>query len=101
MGGAERELQDAENLIRGDDRWALARDLLVVESRLRLLSGQTKRAYRQLKKGVLGDRAIRSPATWALLAIAARAEGDTELALRAAERAKELNVDLGPLTVPD
>ena len=91
-------LEQAHDRIKSRDRWLLARDLLVMESRLEILSGNTKSAFRRLKKGVLGKRGIDAPETWALLAIAAHANGDTKVFERAAERAQELGVDLGPLT---
>jgi len=92
------DLDRARDVIKSRDRWYLARSLLVVESRIELLSGDARAAYRRLKKGVLGKRGIDNPETWALLAIAADAAGETEVFERASTRADELGVDLGPLT---
>jgi hypothetical protein len=97
LSEAETELEHASDLVRSRDRWLLASDLLVAESRLELLSGDARAAFRRLKKNLLGKRGIDAPETWALLAIAADAVGDTEVFDRAAERAGELGVDLGPL----
>jgi hypothetical protein len=94
---ARREIAAARDLVASRDRWLLAADLLVVESRLDLLSGADGRAFRRLRDEVLGRRAVETPETWALLAVAAHAVGDTEVAARAARRAARLGVDLGPL----
>ena len=97
LASAEVELQQAADLVKGRDRWSFAGDLLVVDSRLNLLSGDSKTAFRDLKKGVLGPRGIENRETWTLLAIAAHQVGDTEVFLQARDRAGELGVDLGPL----
>jgi tetratricopeptide (TPR) repeat protein len=97
LAEAETELRKAADLVKGRDRWSFAGDLLVVEARLDLLSGDPSAAYKDLKKGVLGTRGIQNRETWTLLAIAAHQVGDTEVFDQAAERAEELGVDLGPL----
>ena len=94
---AAAELAAARDLVASRDRWLLAADLLVAESRLDLLSGADRRAFRRLRDEVLGRRAVETPETWALLAVAAHAVGDTEIAVRAAALAARLGVDLGPL----
>lgn len=94
---AETEFGKAVDLVKGRNRWSFADDLLVVESRLNLLSGDTKTAFKDLKKGVLGTRGIQDRETWTLLAIAAHQEGDTETFKQARDRAEELGVALGPL----
>jgi hypothetical protein len=97
IAAAGAQLDLARDLIRGRDRWLLDRELLVVASRLALLSGDPRTAYRELKRRVLGDRPLSRPETWALLAIAARGVGDDDLFSRARDRALELGVELGPL----
>jgi tetratricopeptide (TPR) repeat protein len=94
---AEAEFDRGRELVKRQDRWRLADDLLVLESRLDLLAGDSKSAFRRLKKGVLGKRSIETPETWALLAIAADATGNTEELDLALDRAADLGVDLGPL----
>jgi hypothetical protein len=95
---AETEFELAGELVKRQDRWRLADDLLILESRLDLLSGDARSAFRRLKKGVLGKRSIETPETWALFAIAADATGNTEELDLALERATDLGVDLGPLS---
>jgi len=97
LADARRELELARDLVKSRDRWLLAEDLLVVESRRDLLSGDPRSAFKSLKKKVLGKRGIESPETWALLAIAASEVGDSKIFDQAAERAEDLGVDLGPL----
>ena len=94
---AEVEIEKAGESIKGRSRWSFAGDLLVVESRLRLLSGDPKTAFKELRKGVLGTRGIRNRETWALLAIAAHQVGEVEVFEQARDRAEDLGVDLGPL----
>jgi len=101
LDDARAGLELAREQIKSRDRWLLAESLLVLESRLELLSGDTKAAHRRLKKGVLGQRGIDTPETWALLAVSAHQVGDTEVFDRAVERAVELGVDLGPLENTD
>jgi tetratricopeptide (TPR) repeat protein len=97
LDAAAAELERARDLVTSRDRWLLARELLVLESRLNLLAGDALRAFKNLRKGVLGRRGIESPETWALLAIAAHATGNTEELGLALDRAADVGVDLGPL----
>jgi len=97
VADATRELGLARDLVKSRDRWLLDRDLLVVESRIELLSGDPESAFRHLKKKVLGKRGVDLPETWALLAIAAHEIGNIEVFDVAVERAEALGVDLGPL----
>lgn len=101
LGDARQELGLARDLAKSRDRWLLAEDLLVVESRLDLLSGDPGSAFKRLEKKVLRKRRIGSPETWALLAIAATDVGDIEVLDLAVERAEALGVDLGPLERTD
>jgi hypothetical protein len=94
---ARREIELADELVKGRDRWFLDEDLLAVESRLELLSGDPRSAFRRLKKDVLGSRGRDSRELWALLSIAAIGVGDAEIADLARDRAAELGVDMGPL----
>jgi hypothetical protein len=98
---AARELRIARDLIASRDRWLLDDDLLVVESRLDLLSGDAGSAFKRLKKRVLGKRGAGSPEIWALVAIAAHEVGAKDVLDQATERAEELGVDLGPLARRD
>lgn len=97
--GAKIEFGRAAKSVKSRDRWLLDHDLLVVESRLQLLTGDPQSAFKLLEKRVLGRRGIESPETWALLAVAAHQVGDTEVFSRARDRADELGVDLGPLAL--
>jgi hypothetical protein len=97
VADAARELALADDLIRGSDRWELAADVLAAESRIDLLSGNAKPAFRRLKKRIFGSRGLNSSETWALLAVAAHAVGESEVFDRAASRAEDFGVDLGPL----
>ena len=94
---ARREFDLAADLVRSRDRWLLGEDLLVVESRLDLLSGDPRSAFRLLKKNIFGNRGRDSRELWALLAIAAHLVGDDEIADSARDRAADLGVELGPL----
>jgi len=98
LAEARTEVTLARDLVASRDRWLLAADLLAVESRLDLLSGDAKPALRRLQDAVLGRRGVETPETWTLLAVAAAAVGDTDVLNTAAERASKLGVDLGPLT---
>lgn len=97
LASAKAELETARDLVKSRDRWLLDHDLLVVESRLLLLSGESLTAFKLLKKRVLGRRGVESRETWALLAIAAYRVGDFTVFAQARDRADELGVDLGPL----
>jgi hypothetical protein len=97
LADARRELELARDLVKSRDRWLLAEDLLVVESRLDLLSGDPRSAFKRLEKKVLGRRGVDSPETWTLLVVAAYEVGDLETLALAAERAEALGVDLGRL----
>jgi hypothetical protein len=100
LAAAKTGIDRASDLIRGRDRWFLADELLALEARFELLSGDARSAFRRLRRRVLGHRGPGSPESWALLAIAADRVGDAEIYRLAADRAAELGVDLGPLTRP-
>jgi len=101
LAAARTEFELAADLIKSRNRWLLEKDLLVVEGRLDLLSGDPRSAFKRLKKRVLGKRGVDSREVWALLAIAARQVDDAEVFEQAVERAEELGVDIGPLSRTD
>jgi len=97
---AAEELEMAERTLEREDRWRFDRQLLPLEARLFLLSGEPGAAHRILRKELGGRHTLESAEAWALFAVASSLTDQSKDYLRACGRALELGVDLGPLRCP-
>jgi tetratricopeptide (TPR) repeat protein len=97
---AVQQLEAARDTIGRGDRWQFEPEMVALEARSLLLSGQPEAAQRQLKRSLTGRLSLESVEGWALFAVASHVTGRTEDSLSACRHAVELGVDLGPLECP-
>ena len=98
LDAAKTEFETARDLVKSRDRWLLDHDLLVVESRLLLLSGDSQSALKLLKEESARQTERRLPPKPGPCWRSPPVRSTTgEVLDRARNRATELGVDLGPL----
>jgi hypothetical protein len=96
---AEKQLRRAVKNVPSADRFRLQPYLLALEARLDLRQGNAQRAYKSLRKKLMGSRGAESAEGWALLTVASHVVGRQEMFQTACARAAQFGVDLGELAV--
>ena len=95
----ERVARARSRMLR-DDRWRFGHELLALEARLAIRSGQPARALVELRKALERDPEAVSAEVAALLAVACRLAGPPDEWPAACRDARGRGVDLGPLECP-
>jgi hypothetical protein len=91
------ELEEARDVIPGGYRRRFVNDLVALDARLKLRAGNSKAAFKQLRRAVLRDDEVDSAEAYALLAIAARSMGEDEISDSACRTAARRGVDVSVL----
>jgi tetratricopeptide (TPR) repeat protein len=97
VGEARAALGRATDLRRASRTPFVQEQIKILECRLDLLEGNHTRVVDQLRKSVRGKRPSGNTEGYVLLAIAARASGETQIFEKAAELSREQGADLSAL----
>lgn len=89
---AEASLEKAQRALGDDDD-----TVQVLRARLEIRRGDFEKAFRRLRKGVLGTEDLDTSEAYALLAIAAQKAGHADDLAKALKRAKETGADVAAL----
>ncbi len=97
---AAAELEAAQDVMPTGNRRLFEADLVALDARLALRAGRAARAYRSLRRAILKEGSVDTAEGFALLAAAAHAADQQQVAETACRRAARLGVDLSELGCP-
>jgi tetratricopeptide (TPR) repeat protein len=93
---AQESLDRAEKVLGNYEGW-VGEELRLIQSRLEMRRGVYDKAFRRLRKGVLGSGSLDSTEAYVLLAIAAQATGNQKEMEEAVKTARENGADVTAL----